>query len=263
MIRGMTSLTRGLAGALLAGAVVLAQQQPSPSRLDSEFDAASIKPNHSGSGRTTMSMPAIGTFRAENVPLRELIVEAYRVRRFQVESGIDWLDGDRFDVTARTAEGAAQNQMHVMLQTLLADRFGLAMHRETRERPVYALVVARDDGGPSAALQKSSCTEQCGLNGNTTNGVVTLVAKGQPLRRLADWLGDRADRLVIDRSGLSGSYDFELHFTRDEALERKDLPAGSPALPTALREQLGLKFESARGPVEFLVIDHASRPTPD
>ena len=79
-------------------------------------------------------------------------MDAHRVRRFQVEGGPDWLDGDRFDIVARTGDGAARGQMHVMLQTLLADPFDLAFRRDTRERPVYALMVARDDGVPAAAL---------------------------------------------------------------------------------------------------------------
>jgi uncharacterized protein (TIGR03435 family) len=83
------------------------------------------------------------------------------------------------------------------------------------------------------------------------------------MTRLAEVLGNRADRLVVDRTGLAGTYDFELQFTRDDALGRSDQPAGATSLFTALREQLGLKLESARGPVEFLVIDKATRPTPD
>src|SRR5262249_38759216 len=141
----MKSLVRGIAVAALAGTLAFAQDAPR-SRVDTEFDAASIKPNNSGSSRTTMSMPAIGTFMAENVTLQELIVEAYRVRRFQIEAGPDWVNGDRFDITARSGEGAARDQMHVMLQTLLTERFGLAVHREVRERPIYQLVTAREDG---------------------------------------------------------------------------------------------------------------------
>jgi uncharacterized protein (TIGR03435 family) len=81
--------------------------------------------------------------------------------------------------------------------------------------------------------------------------------------RVAEWLGNMVDRMVIDRTGLAGTFDFELRFTRDDALGRSDLPPDAPSIFTALREQLGLRLESARGPVEFLVIDRASQPTPD
>ena len=258
----MTSVLRGIVLAAVAGAAVLAQSPPT-ARVNTEFDAASIKPNNSGSGRTSVSMPPIGTYRAENVTLRELIVNAYRLRRFQVEGGPDWLDGDHFDITARTGEGAARDQMHVMLQTLLVDRFGLAFHRETRERPIYALMVARDDGVPNPALARSTCPDGCGMDTSATNGFMVVRAKGEPMTRLAEVLGNRADRLVLDRTGLTGTYDFELQFMRDDALGRNEQPAGATSLFTALREQLGLKLESARGPVEFLVIDRATRPTPD
>ena len=149
----MASPLHGVAVAALVGTVALAQ---GPSRrVDREFDAASIKPNHSGSTRTSASMPPVGTYRATNITLRELIVDAHRVRRFQIEGGPDWIDSDRFDIVARTGEGAPRDRMHVMLQTLLADRFDLDFHRQTRERPVYALMVVREDGIPAPALQRS------------------------------------------------------------------------------------------------------------
>lgn len=258
----MTSPMRGVAVAALAGTIAFAQGSSSP-RVDTEFDAASIKPNHSGSGRTSVSMPPIGTFRAENVTLRELIVDAHRVRQFQIEGGPDWLNGDRFDIVARTGDGAARDRMHVMLQALLADRFGLIFHREIREQPVYALMMARDDGSPGTGLVRSTCPDGCGMQTNAVNSAVALKARGEAMTRLAEWLGNRADRLVVDRTGLAGTYDFELQFTRDEALGRTDVPAGAISLFTALREQLGLKLESTRGPVPFLVIDQVRRPTPD
>ncbi len=248
--------------AAVAGTIAMAQGPPD-SRVNTEFDAASIKPNNSGSGRTSVSMPPRGTYRAENVPLRELIVDAHHVRRFQVEGGPDWLDRDRFDITARTGDGALPDRMHVMLQTLLAERFGLVVHRETRERPIYALMVAREDGVASAGLVRSTCPDGCGMGTNATNGSVVLNAKGESMVRLAEWLGNRVDRLVADRTGLTGSYDFELRFTRDDALGSGDVPAGATSVFTALREQLGLKLESLRGPVEFLIIDRATRPLPD
>lgn len=254
---------RGIVVVLLAGPATLAQGPPAR-RVDIEFDAASIRPNTSGSTRTSVSMPAIGTFRAENVTIRELIVNAHRVRRAEIEGGPDWMDSEHFDITARTGDGAARNQMHVMLQTLLADRFGLAAHRESRERPVYALVVDRADGVPATGLARSTAQGgRPGMESSTTNGAVAVRASGETMSRLAEWLGTRADRQVVDRTGLAGTYDFELQFVRDEVLTRTAPPAGAISLPTALREQLGLKLEPARGPVEFLIIDRASRPTPD
>jgi uncharacterized protein (TIGR03435 family) len=255
---------RGLAVAALAGTMTLAQGAPA-SQVDIEFDAASIKPNNSGSGNTRISMPPLGILRAENVTVRELIMSAHRVRRFQIEGGPDWLDGEHFDIVARSGDGAARNQMHVMLQSLLADRFGLSFHRETRERPIYELMVARGDGAVGAGLVQSTGADKCGLDTNGTNGSFVARGRCQPISNLAEWLGNRGDaeRVVVDRSNLPGTWDFELQFTRDNALGRRDAPPGATSLFTALREQLGLKLESARGPVEFLIIDGIRRPTPD
>jgi uncharacterized protein (TIGR03435 family) len=240
-----------------------ARQSPPADRSSTEFEVASIKPNLSGSGRSGSSMPPRGIFRGTNLTLRQLIVTAYRVRTFQVVAGPDWIDNDRFDLQARASDDAMPDQMPVMLQALLAERFGLAFHREVREQPVYALVMANDNGALGPALKRSECPDGCGLNTSTTNGSGTALGKGETMGRVAEWLGNMVDRMVIDRTGLAGTFDFELRFTRDDALGRSDLPPDAPSIFTALREQLGLRLESARGPVEFLVIDRASQPTPD
>jgi uncharacterized protein (TIGR03435 family) len=248
---------------VLSSWVLASSQTVAPPRLNTEFEVASIKPNRSGPGRSSSSMPPLGVFRAVNVTLRQLMVDAFGVRPFQIVSGPDWFDGERFDVLARTSDGAAPDQMRVMLQALLAERFGLVFHRQARDQPIYALVPARADRALGPALRRSECPDGCGMNTSTSNGSGTVQASGETMVRLAEWLGNVVDRVVIDRTGLAGTYDFEMRFTRDDAFGRTTTPPDAPSIFTALREQLGLTLASARGPVEFLVIDTVSQPSPD
>ena len=244
-------------------------QNPSGPSSEPAFDVASIKPNRSGeqaSGSTTRKGGYVGT----NLTLHQLATEAYGLRPFQVIGGPGWIKLDRFDINARVPEGAT-GRLAPMLRTLLADRFKLRAHTETREQQVYALVLARPDGRLGAKLTASTkecgaAGASCGMNVNASNMSGTLTGIGQPLSRLATALsGFAADGLVIDRTGLTGNFDIELRWTPDNLRNAAaGTPAGDgPSLFTALQEQLGLKLESARGPVEYLVIDSAEQPTPD
>ena len=245
--------------------MVESMAQTPASRIDAEFEVASVKPNKSGSRRSGSSMPPIGVYRAENLTLRQLIIDAFQVRPFQIRSGPDWLDSEHFDVQARTSDGAARDRMPFMLQALLVERFALTVRRETREQPVYALVFDREDRRPGPALKRAECSgDQCGMNTSTSNGAGVMLGTGQSMASLARWASDMVDRIVIDRTVTMDTYDFELRFTRgDASTTGAPLSADSPLIFTALREQLGLKLESARGPVESLVIERAEKPTPD
>lgn len=199
------------------------------------------------------------------------------MRPGQVVGGPDWIAVDRFDVTARAPEGAPPAAIFTMLRTLLEQRFKLRTRIESRERPIYALVQARSDGRLGPQLKPSSVV--CGTPGTSGNpcrlsGTIGAVAgnvhaTGQTLATFASYLGANVDRMVVDRTGLTDRYDFELAWTADDfRAEAPNATVGaSPgdraALFTALQEQLGLELEPAKGPVEFVVIDGAERPTAD
>jgi uncharacterized protein (TIGR03435 family) len=258
------------------------------------FDVASVKPNKSGAEQRYIRIdPAGGGLTVSNMQLRQLITWAYQIQTFQLEGGPDWIASDRFDILAKPerevpATGAffdGQDPIRMMVRTLLADRFKLVMHKETKELPIFELVLARQDGrlgpqlrpaavdcaaraaaaakGATPASSGPAATGYCGMNINP----VSVRGGGVTLAMLANILVGPAQRLVIDRTGLTGNWDLEVKYTPD----RSQIPPGveppvpidwnGPSLFTALEEQLGLKLRPARGPVEVLVIDNADRPT--
>ena len=249
---------------------------------DPVFEVASIKENKSGASNSSTGTRPGGAFVASNVTLRQLIISAYRLRRFQVTGGPGWLDSERFDINARAPEGAPQSQLQAMQRTLLADRFTLKVHTETREQPIYALVLARSDGtlGPQLKPSRLDCAPRgpgatpappppqnslsCGMNSSTTSASGKMTGGGRTMEDLAAALANfAAERMVVDRTGLTGRYDLEVQWTPDTARAGATDAADAGSLFTALQEQLGLKLESQRGPVEYLVVDSAERPTPD
>ena len=253
---------------LLAGGTLLAQTSaPAPSPA---FEVASVKLNTSGSTSASTSGRG-GAFIAINTRLLALIARAYRLREFQVTGGPDWINADRFDVNARAPEGATADNAS-MLRTLLLERFKLVAHTETSEQPIYALVVARGDGrlGPQLRRSTVDCTSQpppsnrSGMDSSVGGAAGKLTGIGQTPQNIAAALGNSGlSRLVVDRTKLMGTFDFELQWTADTSRPAGAAAGDAPSLFTALQEQLGLKLEAQRGPVEFLVIDSVGRPTPD
>jgi bla regulator protein blaR1 len=267
------------------------------------FEVASVKANKSGDNRIGIGFQPGGGFRATNVPLRELISAAYGTPQplpaFQITGGPKWIESDRFDIVAK-ASGDPQpgpngppTVMFAMLRTLLADRFQLILHRETKEMAIYALVLARADGklGPQLRPAATDCAAlmasargrgapppppapgermPCGMRmfpGNLSGGSSSMV-------QLTNVLARFVNRTVVDRTGLTGNYDLDLQWTPDQMPQgRGDPPPGAPALPaidpngpsifTAVQEQLGLKLESTKGPVSVVVIDRVEHPTED
>jgi bla regulator protein blaR1 len=230
-----------------------------------KFEVASVKPG--GSGGLTRYLPN-GGVRFTGVTLRNLVSIAYGVRLFQVIGGPGWIDIEGFDIDARPPIDSAnpadpatlsieQRKVGERLRSLLADRFGLTIHRESREQPVYALVAAKE--GPKL---KESAT---GTNFvRASRGSITGQSVG--LRMLVINLANVLDRQVIDKTGLTGSYDFELKWTPDIVSSRPDGPpppsdTDEPSLFTALSDQLGLKLESAKAPVQVWVIDGVEKPS--
>src|SRR5688572_3969291 len=220
------------------------------------FEVASVKPNKSGASNSSTSGTAT-SFTAVNATVRHLISFAYRLKDFQVAAP-SWTEGERFDITARSPEGATGDNRQ-RLQTLLADRFKLRIHRETREQPVYALVLARTDGrlGPQLKPSAIDCTAaavakdsgaSCGMNTSSGGAAGRITAIGQPMQAFADALGNYGlSRMVIDRTGLKGGFDIELTWKTDTTTVAAAGP-DAPSLFTALQEQLGLKLDAQRGP---------------
>ena len=224
------------------------------------FDAVSIKPNRSGeTGGTSRATP--GRYQGTNVTLMRLINLAYRpVQEF--EGGPDWINTEHFDVDA-TAEGTpTQAQMLAMLRAMLAERFALQVRQETRERPVYALALARRDGKAGALLKRADdapCPGGPGTCG-VSLGDGTLNSRSITMARLAGELSF-VGRKVIDRTGLDGAFDVNLRWTPDAPGAAPGTDGNLPSIFTALQEQLGLKLEPTTGPVDVVVIVRAERPT--
>jgi uncharacterized protein (TIGR03435 family) len=247
---------------------------------------ASVKVNASGSGSSSTKRLPGGTFLASNITLRDLIAFAHSLQPFQIEGGPDWINEVRFDITLKAESNVGPvaigpTQIGLQLaRAVLADRFAFKAHRETRERPVFALVRGRQDGalGPRIRRSETDCAalaREAGVTGapwppRSANGRIlcglqsvgtTLTTGGYPMSEFQRFLTGQTQRVVIDRTGLSGAWDFDLTFAPPEVAA--DANRDLPSLFTALQEQLGLKLEPSRGPVDVFVIDSVKRPTPD
>ena len=219
-----------------------------PSVAPSAFEVASIRPSEAGNvGTQGFSSPG-GKFTAINATLKSLIGFAYGVQDYQVFGASGWIDSAAYDIKAK-AESNAGEDLRPMLRTLLADRFHLKVHSETKDLPVYVLVAGKN--GPNLhAVEKAGIG--VGIGRGRFNG------RGADMPTLARVLSGHLERLVLDRTGVTGFYDFLLTFESDET---RTADATGPSLLTALREQLGLRLESQKGQVEVLSIDHAEKPT--
>jgi len=256
-----------LAALTIAAPAQLAHKGPAAnialSKTLPPFDVVSISVNNADDQQFNMST---GTdhIRATNVPLLMLIEFAYDVKADQIAGLSGPVDSARFDIEAKVVpqDGSAPKltdpQLIAMLIPLLADRFHLKAHLEPRTKPVYDLVVAK--GGPKIKLSQDEITgNSWNINGEDTMKVLT--SQNARMSDLADALSDEAGRKVIDKTGLTGHADITLKWSDDVAAEQ-----GGPdviSIFTAVEEQLGLKLEPSKGPVDTLVIDHAEMPTPD
>jgi uncharacterized protein (TIGR03435 family) len=199
-----------------------------------------------------------------NIPLLQLIRAAYTLQLYQIVDAPSWAASDRFDISAISSQdltgatwkpGAGYAPLQLMLQSLLADRFRLVAHNDTRDTQIYALVVEKHDGNglrPAAA----ECAGACGMR----LGPGTLAARRVPLPQLAELLSQVTGRVVTDKTGLTGSFDFDLQWATDHP---QDQPTDAPSIFTAVREQLGLRLDSQRGSVTVLVIDALQQPSAD
>jgi uncharacterized protein (TIGR03435 family) len=231
-----------------------------------KFDVASVRPNTSGKGGAMGPYLAGGRVLGTNVSLGMLVERAYQVFPFQIEGGPSWVNSDRFDVEGKATGTLSKEQAWLMLQSLLAERFKLALHRQTKETPVYELMLAK--GG--VKFKEGKCVGQPGPAnpcGGVSGSRSTLMGRVTTVSDLASSLTGILGRVVIDKTKLTGKYDFDLHWTPDETALKgpgdPDAPPPDPNGPsifTALQEQLGLELKATKGPVEMLVIDHAEKP---
>ncbi len=213
------------------------------------FEVASIKPAPpQGPGRVSTRMSVNrGRLNYTNVSLRDVIGQAYHLQHGQI-SGPSWLDTERFDIAGKIPAGVAMDQIPQMLQSLLADRFKLKSHSETKEQPVYALVAGKN--GPKFQKAESSS----GLGGGSGRGRAHVSGKFS-MPRFADYLSDRLGRPVLDQTKLDGAYAITLEWVPDSTEES----ASGPSIYTALQEQLGLKLVATKGPTTVLVVDHVEK----
>lgn len=279
---------------MLAVSAVTLARQPSTTPA---FELASVKVNTSGPGPAAglMLLPGGRVF-AQNTPLRELIRAAYALEDAQLVGGPAWIRSERFDLEARTSADATIDSVRAMARALLADRFRLAAHTETRQLPIYQLVMARGDrtagrglrssgpdcapvtmpaGMPPAPPPPAGGGMPIGLGGfRCPAGLLPghLSLRGIDMAAFAGVLWRRAvQRTVVDRTGLSGSFDIDLTYLPEleningrPASESSFLPTSitsAPSIFTAVQEQLGLKLDSTSGPVAVLVIDRVEPPS--
>jgi uncharacterized protein (TIGR03435 family) len=272
-----TSAAAAVAAALIVGAA----QAPRPA-----FEAASVKVTKSTSPIVRISMPP-GRLSVVNATLRMLIRNAYLFQDFRMSGGPGWLDTTRFDVEATAGASMTADQIRAMERTLLEDRFGLKTHVETRELPIYVLSVTRRDGKLGDRIKQSGeeCAPLPSLSGapppppppagpaNAAQQCPSILAAGNftgrklTIARMATTLSQFVNREIVDRTNLSGAFDFELRWLPDQPIPpgapQWPVDTNAPSLFAALPEQLGLKLEPSRAPVEVLVIDGAERPTED
>ena len=258
---------------VLLAQAALAQEAPS-------FEVASIRRNTSAETVFRIGPAPGGRFTATNVTLLDLIKAAYPVQGFarhdyQIAGGPDWIRTTRFDVSAAGGP-RGPGQSALALRRLLEERFRLRAHAETRELPVYALVRARTDGRPGPNLQPSPLDCAALLKGarapeippgkaplcGVSLGAGAFAAGAITMPQLALMLGPITGRMVIDRTGLTGAFDVELEYAPDLQAGTADADP-RPSIFAAVQEQLGLRLESTRGPVDVLVIDAAELPAED
>ena len=264
----------------LSAALVRAQA----SQVTPAFEVASVKASAPNAQGQQMRREPGGRVSISNVPLRELIKFVYQIQDYQLDGVPEWAGSESFDIVAKASAdvppvlpGTGVDPLILMLRTLLGDRFRLQVHQESREMPAYALValrpgvlgaglkrsttdcqaVAREQAAKPA--QSSPGNSQCGFRAAV--GVIT--SAGFPLSQLLNPLSQLVQRPLVDRTGLQGGFDYELKFEHLPGGATPSADANQASIFTVLQEQLGLKLEPVRAPVQVLVVDHVQRPTSD
>jgi uncharacterized protein (TIGR03435 family) len=246
----------------------------------SGFEVASISLSDPATAGTNFGISPGGSFFAKGVTVRTLIENSYDVRNFQLSEVPGWLDTERYDIVTQIDNGVPEgdprrattegrqviwDQLLARVRILLADRFQLKLHRETKDLSVYALVIA----GTGSRLQAPKEGEISSLNvGRDHTGNTVITGTRLPLSSLVRCLSGQVDRVIVDRTELKDDYDFTMAFSSDTTLQPELAAAGAdrlsaggdgPSVFTALQKQLGLRLETEKRPVEMLVIDSVQK----
>ena len=274
----MRLLPAGICLAVLT-ATVAALTPASATQTRSTFEVASIKLNKSGELRGGVDAAPNGRVVVTNTSLRDMVRNGFELQGYELAFGSQlpaWVTSDRWDIVAQgppIKDQASLRQLRLMLQNLLIDRFKLVTRRESREMPVYALVVARSDRQLGTQMRPSSadCAALVAAAAAATSpgtvrpcgrqsGPGFIRAIGAPLTDFARTLSIFAGRAVVDDTGLTDSFDLELKWTPDQVPGDLAAPIDGGSLFTALQEQLGLRLEARRAPVSVFVLESAERP---
>ena len=259
---GLTVLN--VAALLASGTAMRAQDTPSgvakpmAKSADPDWDVATVKPsdpNDNGYQRIRTQGQHVVLL---DHTVEDILLIGYGLQKSQLAGEPNWVKTERWNVDGVSdIEGEPSlRQLQEMMQKILAERFGLKLHHEQREMPVYALTVAK--GGPKLAPDTSDPNGWMNQQNNMSNGRDVEALKNTSMADLALILQFRVDRPVVDQTGLQGRYDFKLQWTTDET--REPAPDAPPGLFTAIQEQIGLKLEPVKAPADVLVIDQVERP---
>ncbi len=250
------------------------------------FEVASIKPNTSGDRRASLQMNVPDSFVATNQTLQSLVSLMYQVPAFRITGAPSWFATDRFDVAAKADRRLTFDEKRAMVRSLLEHRFKLSSHRETHEQRTYVLTFSRGDHrlGPNLKRSRYDCDAINAARQRGDSSAIPAPPPGEPppcgafggrqfrargvkMASFALTPGTMMRETVVDETGLDGYWDFDatLNFTgfSGPAVGAPSPASDTPSIFTTLQEELGLKLEPRRGPVETFVIDHVERPTPD
>ena len=231
--------------------------------LPQSFDVASVKPQAGPCGTTFGA--GQGKAGGQCVTLQRIMAFAWRIQEFQITGGPSWVGSDLFDIEGKTSDpNATPDQLRLMLRSLLRDRFALAVRNGQKESVVYALVVGKNGPKikPSADQSDDVVNGPAPPGAGPNHGAIrfghgSLTGNAVKLDLFAKMLSEQVDRVVLDRTGLTGRFDLQLRWTP----AREDSDNSGPSVFTAIQEQMGLKLESAKAPIDVLVIDHVARPS--
>lgn len=244
-------------------------QQPAQKPGSLRFEVASVKPSPAGA-RGGMARPEPGgrRYRGTNLPLKAYISSAYRIKADQVVGAPGWVDTDRFDIEAQAEKVSSLEEFHLMTRTLLAERFHLRFHFETKEMPLYALVV--DTSGTKLTPHDAANSGEPWIDqGSDMPFHARWTATSASMELLAFRLASVMDRPVIDQTGLKGDYNFTLAYTMDlppnispdAKINGEPIDTSGPSIFQAVRQQLGLRLDARKGPVQVMAIDHVEKPS--
>ncbi len=253
---GIAAIAAPIASGLVWVRPSHAQEPPPP-----KFDVVSVKPNDPKDPRIG-AFPSPGRLVIHNYTLKRLVLTAYNLKDFQLDGAKGWMNDDSWDIEGTFPPLAGKSNMQAgvdRLPALLADRFHLAVHRETRQLPVYTLIVAK--GGPKLTPSDPNDGKAQTLRVLPPRDPAGFTAVKMDFRWFINLLGGELNLPVVDKTGITGIYDITLNYTPQRLLDAPDYAGNGISVFTAIQQQLGLKLEAAKGPVEVLVVDHAEKPS--